>query len=165
VDERLATNMEGVWAAGDIRGGPMFTHTSWDDYRILLSQIAGDKSRTTDRVVPYAIFTDPQLGRVGMTEREAHRRGHNPRVVRFEISKNGKAQEIGEREGFIKVIAEADTKRLLGASILATEGAELAHLYVGLMNNDAPYTVLRDAIHIHPTVAEAVQSAVATLEG
>jgi pyruvate/2-oxoglutarate dehydrogenase complex dihydrolipoamide dehydrogenase (E3) component len=156
--ERLATNVEGVWVAGDIRGGPMFTHTSWDDYRILLSQITGDGSRTTERVVPYAIFTDPQLGRVGMTESEARNSDKEIKVVRYDMKSNGRAREFGETEGFIKVVVDAETERILGAAVLATEGAELVHIYVDLMNADAPYTVIRDAIHIHPTLAEAVQS-------
>ncbi|HEX8844726.1 MAG TPA: mercuric reductase [Pyrinomonadaceae bacterium] len=157
-DKRLATNIEGVWAAGDVRGGPMFTHTSWDDYRVLLSQIAGDGSRTTERVVPYAIFTDPQLGRVGMTEREAREKGRKVKVARFEMKKNGKARESGETEGFIKAIVDAENDQLLGAAVLSTEGAELVHLYVDLMNASAPYTIIRDAVHIHPTLAEAAQS-------
>src|SRR5919198_2501488 len=157
-DRRLATNIEGVWAAGDVRGGPMFTHTSWDDYRVLLSQIAGDGSRTTERVVPYAIFTDPQLGRVGLTESEAREKGRRIKVARFEMKKNGKARESGETEGFIKVIVDAGNDQLLGAAVLAMEGAELVHLYVDLMNAGAPYTVIRDAVHIHPTLAEAAQS-------
>jgi pyruvate/2-oxoglutarate dehydrogenase complex dihydrolipoamide dehydrogenase (E3) component len=157
-DRRLATNIEGVWAAGDVRGGPMFTHTSWDDYRVLLSQMAGDGSRTTERVVPYAIFTDPQLGRVGLTESEAREKGRRIKVARFEMKKNGKARESGETEGFIKVIVDAGNNQLLGAAVLATEGAELVHLYVDLMNAGAPYTVIRDAVHIHPTLAEAAQS-------
>jgi pyruvate/2-oxoglutarate dehydrogenase complex dihydrolipoamide dehydrogenase (E3) component len=163
-NERLATNVEGVWVAGDIRGGPMFTHTSWDDYRILLSQITGDGSRTTDRVVPYAIFTDPQLGRVGMTESEARNNGKEIKVSRYDMKSNGRAREFGETEGFIKVIIDAETDRILGAAVLATEGAELVHLYVDLMNADAPYTVIRDAIHIHPTLAEAVQSVLTSFE-
>lgn len=157
-DKRLATNVEGIWAAGDVRGGPMFTHTSWDDYRVLLSQIAGDGSRTTDRVAPYAIFTDPQLGRVGMTEGEAREKGQKVKVAQFEMKKNGKARESGETEGFIKVIVDAGNNQLLGAAVLAMEGAELVHLYVDLMNAGAPYTVIRDAVHIHPTLAEAAQS-------
>lgn len=157
-NERLATNVEGVWVAGDIRGGPMFTHTSWDDYRILLSQMTGDGSRTTDRVVPYAIFTDPQLGRVGMTESEARNSGQEIKVSCYDMKSNGRAREYGETEGFIKVVIDAETERILGAAVLATEGAELVHIYLDLMNADAPYTVIRDAIHIHPTLAEAVQS-------
>ncbi|MEP6994488.1 MAG: mercuric reductase [Acidobacteriota bacterium] len=164
VDKRLATNVKGIWAAGDIRGGPMFTHTAWDDYRVLLSQIAGDGSRTTDRIVPYAIYTDPQLGRVGMTEREARKKGGRIRIGRFEMNKNGKAREIGEPGGFVKVVAEVRNKRILGAAVLAAEGAELIHLVIDVMNAKAPYTVIRDAVHIHPTLAEAVQSAVAGLE-
>lgn len=157
-DKRLATNIEGVWVAGDVRGGPMFTHTSWDDHRVLLSQIAGNGSRTTERVVPYAIFTDPQLGRVGMTESEAREKERRVKVARYEMKKNGRARESGETEGFIKVIVDAGTNKLIGAAVLATEGAELVHLYVDLMNADAPFTVIRDAIHIHPTLAEAAQS-------
>jgi len=159
-DERLATSVQGIRVAGDIRGGPMFTHTSWDDYRVLLSQLAGDGSRTTKRIVPYAIFTDPELGRVGMTEREAREAGYDVEVMRFEMRNDGKAQEIGETEGFIKVVANKGDGRILGAAVLAFEGAELVHMYVDLMNAGAPYAVLRDAVHIHPTLAEAVQATV-----
>lgn len=162
-DRRLATTVRGVWAAGDIRGGPMFTHTSWDDYRVLLSQLAGDRSRTTDRIVPYAIYTDPQLGRVGLTEAQARRLRHGIKVGRFEMPGNGKAKEIGEPGGFIKVIADARTRRILGASVVAADGAELVHLYVALMNARARYTAIENAVHIHPTLAEAVQSAVSSL--
>ena len=164
VDKRLATNVEGIWAAGDIRGGPLFTHTSWDDYRILLSQMTGDRSRTTDRIVPYAIFTDPELGRVGMSEVEAQQSGKKIKTARFNMKRNGKAAELGEAEGFIQVIIDTDTDQLLGATLLCTEASELVHIYIDLMNAKAPYTVLRDAVHIHPTLAEAVQSAVAALD-
>jgi pyruvate/2-oxoglutarate dehydrogenase complex dihydrolipoamide dehydrogenase (E3) component len=160
VDKRLATNIPGIWAAGDIRGGPMFTHTSWDDYRILLSQIAGDRSRTTDRIVPYAVFTDPELGRVGLTEHDAREKGLQFRVSRFEMKSNGKAREIGEPNGFIKVLIHEQTGTILGAAVLAAEGAELVHMIIDIMNVGASSTVIRDAIHIHPTLAEAVQSAV-----
>jgi pyruvate/2-oxoglutarate dehydrogenase complex dihydrolipoamide dehydrogenase (E3) component len=163
VSRRLATKVRGVWAAGDVRGGPMFTHTAWDDYRILLSQLDGDRSRTTDRIVPYAIYTDPQLGRVGMTEAEARKAHRRVRVGRYEMRQNGKAREIGETEGFIKVIADARSGRILGAAVLASEGAELVHLFVDVMNARGRATDIRDAIHIHPTLAEAVQSAVAGL--
>jgi pyruvate/2-oxoglutarate dehydrogenase complex dihydrolipoamide dehydrogenase (E3) component len=162
-DRRLATSVRGVWAAGDIRGGPMFTHTAWDDYRVLLSQMIGNRSRTTDRIVPYAIYTDPQLGRVGMTETEARRGKRKILVGRFEMRKNGKAREIGEPEGFVKVIVDARTKRILGASVLGAEGAELVHLLIDLMNAGAPCTVIRDGVYIHPTLAEAIQSAVSAV--
>lgn len=164
VNDRLATNVEGVWVAGDIRGGPMFTHTSWDDYRVLLSQLAGDGSRTTDRVVPHAIFTDPELGRVGITESEARSKDAEIKVARYEMKRNSRAREFGISEGFIKVVVDAKTNRILGAAVLASEGAELVHIYVELMNADLPYSVIRDAIHIHPTLAEAIQSAVQSLD-
>ena len=161
VDERLATPVEGIWAAGDIRGGPMFTHTSWDDHRVLLSQMAGDGSRTTERVVPYAIFTDPELGRVGMTEREAREAGCEVEVMSFDMEREkGKAREIGENKGLIKVVADASDGRILGAAVLTTEGAELVHVYVDLMNAGATLDVIRNAVHIHPTLAEDIQSAV-----
>jgi pyruvate/2-oxoglutarate dehydrogenase complex dihydrolipoamide dehydrogenase (E3) component len=163
VDERLATSTRGIWAAGDIRGGPMFTHTAWDDYRILASQLLGDRSRTTDRIVPYAVFTDPALGRVGMTERQARDAGKNVRIGRFEMRDNGKARELGEVAGFSKVVVDAESRQIVGAAVLAAEGAELVHLYVDLMNAHASCDVLRDAIHIHPTLAEAMQSAVGEL--
>ena len=158
-DKRLATPVDGIWAAGDVRGGPMFTHTSYDDFRVLQSQTLGNGSKTTERVVPYGLFTDPQLGRAGLTEEQARKTGKDVRVARIDMAKNGKANEIGETGGFIKVVADADTDRILGAAVLASEGAELVHTYIDLMNADAPYTVIRDAVHIHPTLAEAVQSA------
>lgn len=164
-DERLATNVAGVWAAGDIRGGPQFTHAAWDDYRILMSQIGGDRTRTTARVVPYAIFTDPELGRVGLTEAEARAKGKAFDVARFEVSRNSKARELRDRSGFIKVLIERGTGQILGAAVLSTSGGELVHIYVDLMNARAPYTLVRDAIYIHPTLAEAIQSAVSTLDG
>jgi pyruvate/2-oxoglutarate dehydrogenase complex dihydrolipoamide dehydrogenase (E3) component len=159
-DERLASRVAGVWVAGDIRGGPQFTHTSWDDHRILLDQLAGERRRTTRRIVPYAIFTDPELGRVGVTETEARAAGSDHEVLRFDMWKSGRARESGADAGFIKVVVERTTRKILGAAVLADRGAELVHLYVDLMNAGAPATVIRDAVHIHPTLAEAVQSAV-----
>ncbi len=163
VDERLATLVPGIWAAGDIRGGPMFTHTAWDDHRILLSQLAGDGKRTTRRIVPYAVYTDPELGRVGATEEELRKAGRDIRVGRFEMRGNGKARERSETRGCIKVVTDAKTEKLLGAAVLASDGSELVHVYVALMNADASASVLRDAIQIHPTLSEALQSAVETL--
>ena len=163
-NERLQTNVRGVWAAGDIRGGPQFTHTSWDDHRVLLSQMAGDGTRTTRRVVPYAIFTDPELGRVGMSESEARRAGHEIKIGRFDMARNGKAAEIGETQGFIKLVIDARSRLILGAAVLASDGAELVHSYIDVMNARAPYTVIGDAIHIHPTLAEAVQSAALAID-
>jgi pyruvate/2-oxoglutarate dehydrogenase complex dihydrolipoamide dehydrogenase (E3) component len=161
VDERLSTKVAGIWAAGDVRGGPMFTHTSWDDHRILFSQIAGDGARTTKRVVPYGIFTDPELGRAGLTEREARDAGYEVEVHTFDMTREkGKALEIGETKGFIKVVADASNGEILGAAVLAAEGAELVHIYVDLMNAGATLDTIRNAIHAHPTLAEDIQSAV-----
>jgi pyruvate/2-oxoglutarate dehydrogenase complex dihydrolipoamide dehydrogenase (E3) component len=160
IDNRLATTVPGIWAAGDIRGGLMSTHTSWDDYRILESQMIGNGARTTDRIVPYAMFTDPELGRVGMTEKEAREQGCKIRVTHFDMSSNGKAIEIGETEGFIKVVLDEESGKILGAAVLAAEGGELVHMYIDIMNAGKPASVIRDAVHIHPTLAEAVQSAV-----
>ena len=159
-DEKLKTDVEGIWVGGDIRGGPQFTHTSYDDNRVILSQITGDGSHTTERIVPYAIFTDPELGRVGMTEREAREAGYEVEVMRYEVANNGKAAEIGETQGFIKVVADATDEQILGATVLSAEGAELVHAYIDLMNAGANLEVLRDAVHIHPTLGEAIQSAV-----
>jgi pyruvate/2-oxoglutarate dehydrogenase complex dihydrolipoamide dehydrogenase (E3) component len=163
VDKRLSTSVAGIWAAGDIRGGPQFTHTAWDDHRILLSQIVGDGARTSERVVPYAIFTDPELGRVGMTEAAARGDGRAVKAGRFELKRNGKATEIGEGNGFIKIIADAQSRRILGASVLGADAAELVHSCIVAMNAKAPYTVIADAVFIHPTLSEAVQSATAAI--
>jgi pyruvate/2-oxoglutarate dehydrogenase complex dihydrolipoamide dehydrogenase (E3) component len=160
-DERLATPVEGIWAAGDIRGGYMFTHTSYDDHRVLLSQMAGDGSRTTDRVVPYGIFTDPELGRVGMTEREAREAGYEVEIHYLNMEEEkGKAYELGENKGFIKVVADSKTDKVLGAAVLTAEGAELVHIYEDLMNADLPLSVVREGVYIHPTLAEDIQSAI-----
>ena len=159
-DEKLKTNVEGIWVGGDIRGGPQFTHTSYDDNRVILSQMTGDGSHTTDRVVPYAIFTDPELGRVGMTEREAREASYEVETMSYAVANNGKAAEIGETKGFIKVVADATDGQILGATVLAVEGAELVHTYIDLMNAEASLDVLRNAVHIHPTLGEAIQSAV-----
>ncbi|MEO8036295.1 MAG: mercuric reductase [Acidobacteriota bacterium] len=162
-DERLSSSVERIWVAGDIRGGPMFTHTAWDDFRIIESQIVGTSPKTTTgRVIPYAVFTDPELGRVGMTETEARKSGKEIRVARYDMAKNAKAIELGEGQGFIKFVVDAGTNHLLGAAILSVEAAELVHTCIDLMNARVPVSNIRDAIYIHPTLAEALQSAVLT---
>jgi pyruvate/2-oxoglutarate dehydrogenase complex dihydrolipoamide dehydrogenase (E3) component len=164
VDARLATAVPGLWVGGDIRGGPQFTHTSWDDHRVLLSQLAGDGKRTTKRIVPYAIFTDPELGRVGLTETQARQAGRAIKVARFAMAQNGKAAEIGETQGEIKLVVDAASGEILGAAILAAEAAELVHIYIDAMNAGAPYHEIANAVFIHPTLAEAVQSATLELD-
>ena len=163
VDERLGSSVPGIWVAGDIRGGPMFTHSAYDDFEVLTSQLLGDASGTTERLVPYAMFIDPQLGRVGLSEQQAKEAGKTFRVATYDMKKNGRARELGAREGFIKVVVDTDSSKILGAAVLAAEGAELVHIYIALMNAGAPYTVLDEAIHIHPTLSEAVKSVVKSL--
>lgn len=164
VDDRLSTTCRGIWAVGDIRVGPMFTHTAWDDFRILRSQLLGDGVRTRNRIVPYSIFTEPQLGRVGMTETQARRDGHAVRIARYEMSSNGRAREMGAEEGLIKVVIDDRSEHILGAAVLAAEGAELVHIYATAMNGGLSFRTIEDAIHIHPTLAEAIQSALATAD-
>lgn len=158
-DRRLATSVEGVWAAGDIRGGPMFTHTSWDDYRILHSQILDDGARTLERIVPYAVFTDPELARVGLAEKQADESGMDTNTLRYDFAQNGRARESGQTRGFVKVTVDAN-KRIVGAAVLGANAGELVHIYVDNMNSGTPFTDIRDSIYIHPTLAEALQSAV-----
>jgi pyruvate/2-oxoglutarate dehydrogenase complex dihydrolipoamide dehydrogenase (E3) component len=166
IDDRLATSVPGVWAAGDVRGGPMFTHTSWDDHRILESQLLGDGTRTrAGRIVPYAVFTDPELGRVGLTETEARKlHGEYVRVATFDMKHSGKAAEIGESLGFIKLIADARNGKLLGAAVFSADGAELVGNYITLMNANATLDAICRGIYIHPTLSEAVQSAASMLK-
>jgi pyruvate/2-oxoglutarate dehydrogenase complex dihydrolipoamide dehydrogenase (E3) component len=165
VDEKLATSVKGIWAAGDARGEPMLSHSAFDDYRVLSSQLGGDGLRTTDRLVPSTVFSDPQLARVGMTERDALRTGQAVKVVKFDMKDNGKAVDLCETYGFIKLIVNTATRQLLGAAVLAHNGAELIHSFVDLINAGAPYTLIRDAIYIRPTFTEAVQGAAALLDG
>jgi pyruvate/2-oxoglutarate dehydrogenase complex dihydrolipoamide dehydrogenase (E3) component len=159
VDKHLRTKVDGIWAVGDIRGGPMFTHTSWDDHKVVLSAMTGTGSHTTERLVPYAMFTDPQIGRVGMTESEARKSGKPIKVGRYEMLHNGRAREYRERAGFVKVIVDAETDKMLGATMVGDEAGEVIHIYAALMNAGGPVATIRDAVYVHPTYAEAIQSA------
>ncbi|UPG71665.1 FAD-dependent oxidoreductase [Roseomonas gilardii subsp. gilardii] len=165
VDDHLRTGVEGVFAVGDIRGGPQFTHTAYDDFRILESLFLGDGARTTQRIVPYAIFTEPELGRVGLSEREARESGRPYRLGRKPMTESGKARDIGRTEGFIKVLSDPGTGEILGAAALCDSGAEVVQLFVELMNARAGIRTMLDGVHIHPTLSEAAKNAVAALEG
>lgn len=165
VDGRLRTRVPGLFAAGDIRGDGQFTHTAYDDFRVLESQLLGDGSRTAERVLPYAVFTEPELGRVGMTEAQARMAGHRLLVGRQPMSESGKAREIGRTRGFIKVVAEAGSRRILGAAALCEAGSEVVQLFVELMNAGATADTMLGAVHIHPTLGEAAKNAVAALRG
>ncbi len=160
VDELLRTTQLNIYAAGDIRGGLGLTSNSWDDNRIISSTLLGENNgHTTHRIVPYGVFTDPELGRVGMTEAEARKAGKKVKVGTFDMVHNGLARERQEKTGLIKVIAEEGTDLILGASVLAAQGADMLQIFVDLMNAKAPFTVLRECVVAHPTFAEACQSA------
>ncbi len=160
VNPHLETTAPKVFALGDVRGGPMFTHTARDDARIVYQNlIKGAALSIEGRVVPYAVFTDPQLGRVGLTETAARQAGYPVEVGTYAMNKVAKARALGEPEGFIKIVADARNGRILGASVLAAEGAELVHELVVAIQAGATHQDLRDAIHIHPTLAEGISSA------
>ncbi|WP_272976103.1 mercuric reductase [Deinococcus geothermalis] len=160
INDRLETTAPGVWALGDVRGGPMFTHTARDDARIIYQNVVkGQDLSIRDRVVPWAVFTDPQLGRVGLSERAARGAGFKLKIGTYEARKVAKARALGETRGMIKVVADAATDRILGAAVLMAEGAELVHEFVTAMQLGARYTDLQDMIHIHPTLAEGLNNA------
>jgi pyruvate/2-oxoglutarate dehydrogenase complex dihydrolipoamide dehydrogenase (E3) component len=155
VNSRLETNVPGIWALGDVKGGPAFTHISYDDYQIVYGNLIEGKNLTIEnRLVPYSVFTDPQLGRVGMTEKEARATGRKLKIGKIPMTWVARAIERDETAGCMKLIVDAETDRILGAAILATEGGELIQILSALMLAGAPYTVLKGAIFIHPTLAE-----------
>jgi pyruvate/2-oxoglutarate dehydrogenase complex dihydrolipoamide dehydrogenase (E3) component len=132
---------------------------------VLESHLLGDGSRTTERILPYAIFTEPELGRVGMTEAQAREAGYRVLVGRQPMTESGKAREIGRTRGFIKVVAEAGSRRILGAAVLCDAGSEVVQLFIELMNAGATADTMLGAVHIHPTLGEAAKNAVAALRG
>lgn len=155
VDEQLRTSAEGVWAMGDCNGRGAFTHTAWNDHEIVAANLFdGDPRRVSDRVACYALFIDPALGRVGMTEREVLASGRQALVARMPMQRVGRAREAGETQGFMKALVDADTKQLLGAAILGLNGDEVVHALLDNMAARQPYTAISRAMHIHPTVSE-----------
>lgn len=155
VNDRLETNVPGIWALGDVKGGPAFTHISYNDYQIVFGNLVEGKDLSIrDRIVPYSVFTDPQLGRVGMTEREARASGRKLKIGKIPMAWVARAIERDETAGLMKLVVEADSDRILGAAILGTEGGELVQILGALMLARAPYTLLKGAIYIHPTLAE-----------
>jgi pyruvate/2-oxoglutarate dehydrogenase complex dihydrolipoamide dehydrogenase (E3) component len=155
VNSRLETNVAGIWALGDVKGGPAFTHISYNDYQIVYGNLIEGKSLSTDnRLVPYAVFTDPQLGRVGMTEKEARAAGRKLKIGKIPVAWVARAIERSETAGLMKVVVDADDDQILGAAILSTEGGELVQILGFVMLAGAPYTLLKGAIFIHPTLAE-----------
>jgi pyruvate/2-oxoglutarate dehydrogenase complex dihydrolipoamide dehydrogenase (E3) component len=155
VNGRLETNAPGVWALGDCKGGPAFTHISYNDFQIVYGNLVEGKNLTTDnRVVPYCVFTDPQLGGVGLTEKEARAKGFKLKIGRCPMTYVARAIERGETAGLMKIVVDASNDRVLGASILSSEGGELVQILGTLMLANQPYTLLKGAVYIHPTLAE-----------
>jgi pyruvate/2-oxoglutarate dehydrogenase complex dihydrolipoamide dehydrogenase (E3) component len=155
VNSRLETNVPGVWALGDVKGGPAFTHISYNDFQIVDANLTQGKNLTTEnRIIPYCAFTDPQLGGVGMTEKEARAKGYKLKIGKIPMSYVARAIERDETAGLMKIIVDAANDRILGAIVLATDGGELIHVLYTLMLGNLPYTLLKGAVYIHPTLAE-----------
>ncbi|HSR24123.1 MAG TPA: mercuric reductase, partial [Candidatus Eisenbacteria bacterium] len=156
VDERLRTNVPGVYAIGDVKGGPAFTHISYDDFRVLRANLLdprgeGQGATTRGRLVPYTVFTDPQLGRVGMSETEARASGRPVRVARLPMSHVARALEVDEPAGFLKAVVDGESGQLLGCAVLGIEGGEVMAILQTAMMGRLPYPVLREAVFAHPT--------------
>ena len=164
VDDRLATNVEGVWALGDCNGRGAFTHTAWNDYEIVAANLLdGTDRRLSQRIPGYALYIDPPLGRVGLTEAQARASGRPLLLSTRPMTKVGRAVEKDEALGFMKLVADADTKRILGAAILGTGGDEAIHGILDMMNADQPLSTLQWAVPIHPTVSELIPTLVGDL--
>jgi pyruvate/2-oxoglutarate dehydrogenase complex dihydrolipoamide dehydrogenase (E3) component len=166
IDERLETNVPGVYALGDVTGAPAFTHISYDDFRIVRDNLLHGGHRTTnDRPVPYTVFIDPQLGRVGLGEDEARAQGRDIRVAKMPMSYVARALESDEPRGFIKAIVDPHTRQILGCAVLGIEGGEIMSILEVAMMGRLPYTALRDGVFAHPTLAESLNNLFGELDG
>ena len=165
VDDTLQTSVPGVWALGECNGRGAFTHTAYHDYEIVAGNLVhDDPRRVTDRIDCYALYIDPPLGRVGMTEQQVRESGRPALMATRPMTRVGRAVEKSETQGFMKVLVDADTKQILGAAILGVGGDEVVHSILDLMYAEAPYTVIQRAVHIHPTVAELIPTMLADLK-
>jgi pyruvate/2-oxoglutarate dehydrogenase complex dihydrolipoamide dehydrogenase (E3) component len=165
VNEYLETSVPGVYAMGDVKGGPAFTHLSYDDYRIMHTTLLGsEKASTRDRIVPYTVFIDPQLGRVGLTERQAKEQNRAVRVAKLPMSAVVRALETGEARGFMKAVIDARTGQILGAAVLGAEGGEIMTIIQVAMLGELPYTAMANAIFTHPLLAEGLNTLFAALD-
>ncbi|MGA2584562.1 MAG: mercuric reductase [Tepidisphaeraceae bacterium] len=165
VDDRLQTNIAGIYALGDVKGGPAFTHISYDDYRIIRNNLLrGGQSSTRDRLVPYTVYIDPQLGRIGLSEQEARAQGRAIRVAKIPTSWVARAVETAEPRGFIKAIVDAQTSQILGASVLSPEGGEIMSMLQIAMMGKLPYTALEDGVFAHPAFAEGLNTLFMSME-
>ncbi len=157
VDDQLRTNVDGIYAVGDVNGRGAFTHTSYNDYEILVANMFdNDPRRVSDRITCYGLFIDPPLGRVGMSENEVRASGRKALIGKMMMARVGRARERGETDGFMKVLVDAKSQRILGAALLGIGGDEIVHSLLDVMYADAPYTVIQRAVHIHPTVTELI---------
>jgi pyruvate/2-oxoglutarate dehydrogenase complex dihydrolipoamide dehydrogenase (E3) component len=165
VDEELRTNVPGIWALGDCNGRGAFTHTAYNDYEIVAANLLdGDSRRVSDRITAYNLYTDPPLGRAGLTEAEARNSTVHLLVGQRPMTKVGRAVEKGETKGFIKILVDGESKQILGAAILGTGGDEVIHCILDMMYAKAQYTVMQRAMHIHPTVAELLPTVLGELK-
>ena len=165
VDDELRTSVPGVWAIGDCNGRGAFTHTSYNDYEIVADNLLDDAGRkVTDRIVTYALFTDPPLGRIGMTETEARRAGRRVLVGKRPMTRVGRAVEKGESQGFMKIVADADSRQILGAAILGTGGDAAVQTLTDAMYARLPYTAVQRGVRIHPTVSELIPTVVGEMK-
>jgi pyruvate/2-oxoglutarate dehydrogenase complex dihydrolipoamide dehydrogenase (E3) component len=165
VDQKLETSVPGVYALGDVKGGPAFTHISYDDFRVIRTNLLqGGSASITDRLVPYAVFIDPQLGRIGLSERDARKQGRAVRVARMPMSYVARALELDESRGFMKALVDPDTRQILGAAVLGIEGGELMAALQLAMMGQIPYDRLRDAVFAHPTLAESLNNLFSSLD-
>jgi pyruvate/2-oxoglutarate dehydrogenase complex dihydrolipoamide dehydrogenase (E3) component len=160
VDEELHTNVPGIYAVGDVKGGPAFTHVAYDDYRILRDNLITRKRKrkTSDRTTVYVVYMDPQLGRVGMTEAEARKSGRAIKVAKMPVTSIARATETGETRGLLKAVVDAETEQILGAAVLAPEGGELMSMLELAMMGKLGYRVLEDAVFAHPAYAESLNT-------
>jgi pyruvate/2-oxoglutarate dehydrogenase complex dihydrolipoamide dehydrogenase (E3) component len=157
VDDQLRTNVPGIWAMGDCNGRGAFTHTSYNDFEIIAANfLDNEQRRVSDRILAYALYTDPPLGRVGMTEAEVRKTGRPALISTMPMERNSRAFEKGETKGFVKVLVDRESEQILGASFLGLAGDEVVHCIIDAMYAKAPYTVIRRAMHIHPTVSELI---------
>jgi pyruvate/2-oxoglutarate dehydrogenase complex dihydrolipoamide dehydrogenase (E3) component len=165
VDDELRTSVPSIWALGDCNGHGAFTHTSYNDFEIVAANLLdGEKRKLSDRILVYALFIDPPLARVGMTEREARATGRPLLSAARPMSRVGRAIEKGETQGFMKATVDAETKQVLGAAILGTGGDEAIHCLIDIMNAKQPYTAITHSVHIHPTVAELIPTLLESLQ-
>ncbi|WED43542.1 FAD-containing oxidoreductase [Legionella cardiaca] len=165
VDDQLTTTVPNVWALGECNGRGAFTHTAYNDYQIVADNLlAGLQRKVSDRILAYALYTDPALGRCGMTEAEIRSKGYNALVAKRPMTQIKRAVIKGEPTGFIKIMIDADTQKILGAAILGVNGDELIHSILDVMYADKPYTLIRDAVHIHPTISELIPTTLENLE-